>query len=68
MSFVGPHIALPQPAPALVVEIVHQGRIAGEPLRRGHILDAVFFPQAIRGAESRNTRLGGNAGACQHDD
>ena len=53
---------------ALVVKLVNQMRVAGESLGRGNILDAMFLPQAVGGAEGADARLGGNAGAGQHDD
>ena len=68
MGSVGLHPALPQIAPALVVEVVHQGRIAFEAFRGRHVLDRVFFPQAILRAESGNARLRRDASAGEYHD
>jgi hypothetical protein len=52
----------------LIVEVVHQHRIAGKRLRRADILDAVTFPEAVRSAKGGQPALGRDAGAGQHDD
>src|SRR5690606_12405086 len=56
-----------QLAPALVVEVLHQGRVRREALGRRHRLDAMPLPQAVRGAEGRHAALGRDAGAGQDD-
>ena len=55
-------------AAALVVEILDQSRIGGETFRRRDLFNAVAAPQAVRGAEGRDARFGGNTGAGQDDD
>ena len=55
-----------QLAAALVVEALHQRRVAGKGLRRRHVLDAVVLPEAIGGAEGADAALGGDAGAGEY--
>ena len=57
-----------QVAPALIVEFVDEGRIAGEGLGRGHVLDAVTRPDAVGVAEGRQPGFLGDAGAGEDDD
>ena len=68
MGRVGLHGRIAQLRPALVVEPLHQGRIAGEGLRRRHLLDTVALPQAAGAAKGRQPRFGRDAGAGQDDD
>jgi hypothetical protein len=52
--------------PALVIEPPDQLRVAGKPLRTGHILNAITFPQAIGGAKGRHPTFGRHAGSGEH--
>jgi len=52
----------------LVVEAMHQRRIAGQRLGRADVLDAVSLPQAARAPEGGDAAFGGDAGAGQDDD
>ena len=57
-----------QLAAALIIEILHQGRIGGKAFRCRDLLDRMTAPQPVRGAKGRHARFGGNAGAGQDDD
>ena len=58
---------LHQSGAALVVEGLHQFRIALESFGRGDILDTVTFPEAVRSAERRNSAFRRDAGAGKDD-
>ena len=57
-----------EPCASRVIESVDQPRIAAKRLRRGDILDAMAFPQAVRPAEGRKPALRRYAGAGQDHD
>lgn len=57
-----------QPAAATVVEVLHQGGVAGEGLGRRHVLKPTAHPQAVVGAEGGHAGLGGYAGAGEDDE
>ena len=57
-----------QLAAALVVEILHEARVAGEGLGRGHILEPMPLPQAVIGPEGGDAGFGGDAGAGEDDE
>ena len=48
----------PKHRPALIIERLHQLRIARERLGRGHVFDIVLCPDATRIAKGRNTAFG----------
>ncbi len=68
MGGIGRDRRIAQPGAALVVEAMHQVRIAGEGTRRGHFLDAPPLPQAAGATKGGQSGLGRDAGAGQHDD
>ena len=51
---------------ALVIEVQHQGRVAGKAFGRGHVLDAVLLPQPIGVAEGADAAFGRYAGAGKY--
>ncbi|CAH0301598.1 hypothetical protein SRABI106_03789 [Rahnella aquatilis] len=53
---------------ALIIKTLYQFRITAIAFGRRHILNMMFFPQTVSGAESTNARLGGNPCAGQHHD
>lgn len=57
-----------EPGAPRIVESVNQRRIAGEGLRRRHILDPMPFPQAVGTAEGRKSALRGHSRTRQDDD
>ena len=63
---VGP--GLDQVDPTGVVELVHEGRVAGEALGRRHLLEVVLGPQAVLVAEGAEPGLGRDAGAGEDHD
>ena len=50
------------------VELPHEFGIARETLGRGHVLDPVLLPQAVRVAEGGEAALRGNAGPGQDEE
>ena len=57
-----------QLGPALVVEIQDEFGVADKGFGRGHVLDAVLEPQAIRTAKGGDATLGADARASQNHD
>ena len=56
------------PPAALGVETPDQQRVALEAFGRGHVLDAVLLPEAVRIAKGRHAALGADARAGEHED
>jgi hypothetical protein len=55
-------------AAAHIVELMDEGRIAGEGLRRGNILDFMAAPETSSPPERFQPAFGGNPGARKDDD
>ena len=61
-------LSLEQLAPARVVEIDDQLRIAGKGFRRGHLIHPMPFPQAIAVTEGLQATVGADACTTEDDD
>lgn len=53
--------------PALIIEMMHQHRIARQRFGRADILDPMPLPQAVRATKSRKAAFGGNTCAGEDD-
>lgn len=68
MGWVGANVLAKELSAACVIEVMNKLRITLESLWRRDVLDAMFLPEAIAGAEGINARLRRDARAGKYYD